>query len=374
MGHSINTVVEADPGSCREAARWLAAVCAGMHDLGTGLHRAKSESESMWEGDAGDAFRDLVSDNAGDADQVAEFLNRAKIALENFANSIATVTTRIDQARMVARQGGLVVTETTIEEPPKPDIPLYNPGPGARRENRERSPEDKRILADYGAKCDVWNEVKVTVDDARADENAAHETLIAAISMNKDLGSYLVPKGWAWAPMLTGAYSGPHTTAKALADVASTAQARAEGALAVLDDPTLTPADRQKVLSNQIMWAGKVRTAETAAQSAKNLDAKIPGSAIGKQLAGKSIRGVGIVGGIVTVYNVKKEIDSGVPKEKAVTKGVATSATGAAVGIFMTAAASAGYISGVVASGGTLLLGTVAAAGVGYYIDHHYYH
>lgn len=373
MPHSISTVVEADPGSCREAARWLSALYDGMHDLGTGLHKAESDSESMWEGEAGDAFRELLSGNAGDADQIAEFLNRTKIALEKFADSIATVTTRIDQARAVAQQGDLIVTATTIEEPAKPAIPLYDPAPGARGDNSDRSPEDQRILADYRAKWDVWSEVQSTVADARAEEESAHADLASAIAMIKGLDDYLIPQGWAWAPMLTGAYTGPYTTAKTLTDAAATAQARAEGALAVLDDPTLTTTDRQKVLSNQVMWAGQVKAAKTSAQSVQNLDAKVPGPGPGKALLGKSVRGVGIVGGIVSVYSVKKEIDAGVPADKAITKGVAQTSTGAAVGVFMSAAAAAGYVGGVAATGGTLLVGTALAAGVGYYVDRHYY-
>lgn len=370
MPHSVDTVVEADPSSCREAARWLMKLYGGVHDLGTGLHKADSNSEAVWEGEAGDAFRELVSGNAGDADQVAEFLNRTKIALEKFADTIATVTSRIDQARMVAQQGGLVVTPTSVEEPPKPNVELYSPAPGA---DNDRSPEDQRIIAAYKAKNDVWSEVVDTVRDARDEEAKAHESLVSALKVNKSLGEYLLPKGWAWAPMLTGAYSGPHLTAKALTEAAATNQARAEGALAVLADPTLTPADRQKVLSNQVMWAGKVHAAQTAAQSGKNLDTKIPGPGGAKQLAGKSVKGVGIVGGIVTVRSVQKEIEAGVPADKAITKGAAQTATGAAVGTVMTAAAAAGYIGAVTATGGTLLIGTALSAGVGYYVDHHYY-
>ena len=113
-----------------------------------------------------------------------------------------------------------------------------------------------------------------------------------------------------------------------------------------------------------MVWAGKVKTAQNAAQSGKNLDAKIPGPGGAKQLAGKSIKGVGIVGGIVAVRSVKKEIDAGVPADKAITKGVAQTGTSAAVGVVMTGAAAAGYIGAVTATGGTLLIGTALAAGV----------
>ena len=367
---SINTVVEAEPGSCREAARWLTKLYNGVFDLGTGLHRAESESEPVWEGEAGDAFRVLVSDNAGDADQVAEFLNRTKIALEKFADTIATVTSRIDQARMVAQSGGLVVTATTIEPPQEPDVELYSPAPGA---DNDRSPEEQRIIANYRAKLDVYQEVDVTIEDARDEEKSAHASLTSALKMMNDFTSYLVPKGWAWGPVVTGLYSGPFTVAKALTEAAATAQARAQGALDVLADPTLTPTDRQKVLSNQLMWAAEVKAAKNSAMSSQNLDGKIPGGARLKGIAGFNVKGIGAAGVLVTTAQTYQAIQDGVPPDKAVTKATAQTATGAAVGVFMTAAASAGYITGVAATGGTLLVGTVLVAGVGYYVDHHYY-
>ncbi|WP_406692866.1 hypothetical protein REH65_14830 [Saccharopolyspora sp. ID03-671] len=373
MANALNTVVEADAESCRLTARWLHQLHTGTHDLGTGLHRAESESESVWEGEAGDAFRTLISGNAGDADQTAEFLNRTRIALETFADSITTVTSRINQARTVAQEGGLVVTPTTIEEPPKPDIPLYSPAPGARSENRERSPEDQRILAEYQALVDVWTEVKVTVDDARSTERKAHDALIAGLKMMKDFTSYLVPQGWAWGPVATGSYSGPYVTARDLTSAAATAQAKADGALAVLMDPTLTPADRQKVLSNQELWSGKVDAARTSAQSVKNIDARVPGAPAFKGFVGWSARGVGAAGAVVTAYQTYDAIQKGVAPDKAITKGVATTAGGTAVGLGMYALAGAGYISGAVATGGTLVIGTAVAAGIGYLVDQHYY-
>lgn len=373
MPNALNTVVEADAESCRAAARWLNELYTGVHDLGTGLHKAESESESAWEGEAGDAFRTLVSSNAGDADQTAEFLNRTRIALEKFADSITTVTARIEQARTVAQQGGLVVTSTTIEEPPTPNVPLYSPAPGARSENRERSSEDQKILADYQALVEVWTEVKVTVDDARSTEQKAHEALTAGLTMMKDFTSYLVPQGWAWAPVTTGTYSGPYVTARDLTSAATTAQAKADGALAVLMDPTLSSADRQKVLSNQEFWAARVDAARTSAQSVKSIDARIPGAPAFKGLVGWSARGVGAAGAVVTAYQTYDAIQKGVAPDKAITKGISTTAGGAAVGLGMYALAGAGYITGAVATGGTLVVGTAVAAGIGYLVDQHYY-
>ncbi|WP_459158859.1 hypothetical protein [Salinifilum ghardaiensis] len=140
----------------------------------------------------------------------------------------------------------------------------------------------------------------------------------------------------------------------------------------MLNDPTLTDADRQQVLRNHLDWEAKARPASTAAQQAQHLDSKIPGSPALKEGLNTSIKGVGAVGAFATAWSVKSEIDSGVPADKAVTKGAASTAASAGVGAGMTALAGAGYIGGVAATGGTLLVGTAVAAGVGWAVDNYY--
>ena len=367
---SINTLVEGDSASCRETADWLGKMSAGCHDIGTGLGKARTESETIWQSEAGDGFRSQSGSNNSDADTLAEYFNRAKIALENFAKELDTVNARINQAREVAAQHGLTVTATTIESPgpAPPKMPVEEPGSVAV----ERSPEEEKAVVEYQGKLAAFREVNATVAEARRTENDAHDALKSALKMTKSLPEALMPKGWAWAPIVTGAYSGSYVMSKALDKIATDARGKAEGAKAVLNDPTLSQAERQSVLRNHLEWEAKARPAATGAQAAEALDNKIPGGSTSKGLAGLSIKGAGVVGIAATGSSVVNDINKGVPADKAVTKGAASTATSAGVGAGMTALAAGGYIGGVVATGGTLLVGTALAAGVGWAVDNYY--
>ncbi|MHA6801390.1 WXG100 family type VII secretion target [Bounagaea algeriensis] len=161
-GGGINTFVEGDSGSCRETAAWLGTMSAGCHDIGTGIHRARSESESVWQGDAGEGFRDEMARNGADADELTEYFNRGKVALDTFADDLDTVRAKMRQAREVATQHGLNVTPTTIEHPgPEPaKMPSNGPGP----DTTERTPGEEQAVADYQAKVRAFNEAHATCE------------------------------------------------------------------------------------------------------------------------------------------------------------------------------------------------------------------
>lgn len=369
-GAVIDTFVEGDPGSCRETAEWLGRLSSGCHDIGTGLHRSRSESVTIWQGEAGESFRGEMRGNAGDADVLAEYFERSKVALEKFAAELDTVRSKVEQARGVAVQHGLTVTPTTIESPgpEPPKMPVEGPGTAVV----ERTPAEEHAVAEYQAKAKAFSEVGVTVHEARRIEQEAHEDLKSGLKMTKSLLEALVPQGWSWAPVATGSYSGAYVTAKALDKVAQTAQSNADGYKSLLADPTFSQADRQQILRNHLDWEGKARPAASAAQSAQGLDGVIPGDDRLKGVLGKTVKGAGVVGIAATANSVRQDIEKGVPADKAVTKGTASTAASAGVGAGMTALAAAGYIGGVAATGGTLLIGTAVAAGVGWAVDNYY--
>ncbi|GAA2330119.1 hypothetical protein GCM10009854_01130 [Saccharopolyspora halophila] len=58
---AINTDVLADPDSCREGVRYLTRLAEANHATGTALNKARSESESDWEGSASEAFREQAA-------------------------------------------------------------------------------------------------------------------------------------------------------------------------------------------------------------------------------------------------------------------------------------------------------------------------
>ncbi|MBE9374931.1 hypothetical protein IQ251_10800 [Saccharopolyspora sp. HNM0983] len=270
----------------------------------------------------------------------------------------------------VAAQAGLSLTPTVIEHPgPEPaKMPMNGPGP----DTTERTPGEEQAIAGYQAKVEAFNEASATVKEARRKEESAHDSLQSALKMTKSLPESLVPQGWAWAPVVTGAYSGAYATAKALNKIADSAQQKADSARALLDKPGLSPAERQQALRGYLDGEGKARPASTGAQSAQRLDDMIPGNPKVKEGLSTSIKGAGVVGLATTGASVYQDIQKGVPKDKAITKGAASTGASAGVGAGMTALAAGGYIGGVAATGGTLLIGTAVAAGVGWAVDNYY--
>jgi uncharacterized protein YukE len=53
----INIEVAGDENTCRATATALTTVSQGISNGATAFHTARSESESLWQGQAGDAFR-----------------------------------------------------------------------------------------------------------------------------------------------------------------------------------------------------------------------------------------------------------------------------------------------------------------------------
>ncbi|MER6990994.1 hypothetical protein ABT337_17785 [Saccharopolyspora hirsuta] len=377
MGQSIDTFVAGDTGSCRSTAAWLGSVSGGVHEIGTGLHRARVDSESCWSGQAGDAFRNVMKVNGADADELAEQVTVVKKALEKFAGELDTVQRRIDQAREVAASKGLTVTPTTIEGPgPAPRNPARN-GPGYRSMPDEKRAEiegvDAARLAEHEAKVRAFQEAKLTVDAARRDEKAAHSALASAMKIHKTFLETLSPSSWtSQVSLAASTYSASHVAANSLAARAREEKALAEAARQLLKDPNLPQADRTKVLTAFLQSSANESAATRAAASNARVDRLIPGPDWTKKAAGLSVRGVGVVGATASAIGAYQAIKAGKDPGRVITTTGAQVATGTAVGAVGAALAAGGYIGGAVATGGTLVAGTVLSAGVGYVVDQHY--
>ena len=58
----VRTEVRDDPGACRSTANWLGRLKAGVQHIGDVSYRERGESESFWQGTAGDSCRRELSD------------------------------------------------------------------------------------------------------------------------------------------------------------------------------------------------------------------------------------------------------------------------------------------------------------------------
>jgi uncharacterized protein YukE len=146
---SVDLRVAGDVQSCRDCATTLQSLGGGIINAATSFYRARSESETLWLGQGGDAFRDRMSPIATGTDQLADHTHEIGQALHAFADDLSTVHSRMDQARQVASDAGLAVNGDTIEAPQEPDQ----------------------------TQAAAYAEASQTVSEARTLETAAHDTL-----------------------------------------------------------------------------------------------------------------------------------------------------------------------------------------------------
>jgi uncharacterized protein YukE len=118
---SVDVRIAGDVQSCRDCATMLQSLGGGIISAATSFYRARSESETLWLGQGGDAFRDRMSPIATGTDQLADHTQAIGQALHAFADDLSTVRSRMDQARQVASDAGLAVNGDIIEAPPEPD-------------------------------------------------------------------------------------------------------------------------------------------------------------------------------------------------------------------------------------------------------------
>lgn len=114
----INIKIEGNPESIRSAGRWLrSSLSAGVEDCITQVYRAHGDSESGWQGEAGNACRAKMSSGGKKADELAADSDRTGQSFEVYADDLQTAKAGMDRARQIALDAGLEVTDTQILDP-----------------------------------------------------------------------------------------------------------------------------------------------------------------------------------------------------------------------------------------------------------------
>ncbi len=362
----INTVVKGTPSSCRATADLLHKIDNGVHNTGSAISRVKSESETCWSGDAGDAFRQAMSKKGKYADDLAEAAGRAEKALDTFADELQTVIGLMRQARDAAREHGLTVTPTTIEPPgPAPKAPDVPAGPYALP--AAPKPEIEAYTAakaEYDRKVKGYREAKATVELARQKEAAAHKALASAMDYEAGLLESL-KKGAAWT--LVGVNHGlvtqPQMNADAFRAKADSFTEKAARAGRLADDPALTASQRATFLSQQEKFTGKAdRAASQAAKTqvvADRINQRVGVGPKAARVMGKTVaKKIPVVGTTLSVgLQVEAVVNDGKPIGKA-----AANVAGGTLGGIAAGAAVGGMIGGPV---GVVVGVGVAAIGSG---------
>lgn len=185
MAGELSTEVHDDPNGSRTVAAYLRKVAESADHANQSFVRVQSESESVWAGTAGKAFRTAQTSNVEDSNQVAGVAGTFARALDAFAADIDTVRARLDQARGVAGSAGLITTPTVIL-PPGPADPA--PGGASAGGSYAQKPDPqspaaqhhRQQLLDHQQKQQAFDEVTATVTEARALQAKAHHELEAA--------------------------------------------------------------------------------------------------------------------------------------------------------------------------------------------------
>lgn len=181
---AVNTEIVGDPEGCQASGEWLRALSHGSLDAETLLIGVRNNSEHCWGDAVGDTFRSRLDDGRRDAGALAEDIGRIGDAQVGFADDLRTALASMREARMVAAQGGFVLTPTTIEEPRGPGAPVPANGLSPTvDEMQDHFAREERHRALVG----VFNEAVGIVDRARGEENDAHETLARKVDHRKSL-------------------------------------------------------------------------------------------------------------------------------------------------------------------------------------------
>lgn len=182
MGN-LDTKVQFNGGDVTNAATWCDSVSHALHDVGGDIKKASTDSESSYEGAAGDALRNDLNQQVSGIDDFTQKVDKVRDALNTFRDEMNTVKQRMEQAHAVAAQGGCQVAGDTIVDPgpaPQPSGLAAASGPIPPEQahaHADAVQAHQAAAADHARKVKAFNEAKATVDDARQKENDAHDGL-----------------------------------------------------------------------------------------------------------------------------------------------------------------------------------------------------
>lgn len=380
----LNIEVLGNTATCRTAAQWLTNVSSSAHDAGTQLHQCRSESETGWQGAAGDAFRDNVGHLAKETDDLSQRATSVSSALNTFADSIDSIKQQVANLRGMATSAGLTVTDKLIMPPgPEPGgapvMPPNGANPQAGQQYRQQQAAYETSHGAWQNRVRAFQEASTTMDQLRERETEAHRALVGVLKNPTFLDQYgmtilakaktgvslahgitnsniekLMGKVDDFDASLTkaqGVIEGPATVAErqaAITEAAALQSARSDAAAAL--------ADMQNVGKATKAMGGSVFSA-TATDFLD--EASTVGKAI-KPIAGK----LPLVGVGLTAISAGVDIAEGKPAAKEIEKGVgdtaASIAAGAAVGTCI-----GGPVGTIVGAG----VGLIAAYGVDKLVD-----
>lgn len=365
---SLNTEIVGDPQGCRQYGGWLRSLGDGALDTSDLLTQVSANSAFCWDDHVGDLFRLQMDSGKRDASALYDVISRVGDAVNRFADDLATAIATMNEARTVARNGGVLLTPTTIEPPPMPEHMTSITASGRVADIVGQS----EVSEVYRTQLSAYQDADWIVARARAQEQEAHDTLGRRIG-EREHELEEIRRASRFLPLVEVAVSGPASTfaqASTWTRLAQRYQDHADAARRIWDDPFRTQAARTAALNEFLLNQGR------AAQAGRAAEAIHPGS----MLRGLQHSRVGrhMLEGIAV--NERVAVQRGVPVPRAASSVLgsipAASVLGAGAGVALDVAAGEPPEQAVVSNAaavsvgaGTtvLLLGSAVAgpAGVG---------
>ncbi|MGH3797173.1 MAG: hypothetical protein ACRDSP_20055 [Pseudonocardiaceae bacterium] len=366
---SLNTQIAGDPQGCRDYGGWLRALGDGTLDTSDLLGQVSARSDFCWGDQVGDLFRGQMQDGKRDAGVLYDVISRMGDAVNGFADDLATAIASMNEARMVAREGGVLVTATTIEPPPMPEH-LTSIVASDRIQDIVAQSEAGEA---YQTQLSAYQDADRIVQRARGEERAAHEALARKVGAHQHELEEIrrVSRFLPVAGIAAGAPASVYAQASAWTRMARRYQDFADDARRIWDDPFRTQVARTSALNEFLLNQGRATQAGRLAERL-NPDTMLRGLQ-------RSPVGRNVLESLAT--NVERAVlDRGVPVPRAAggllrslpVAGVLGAGAGAALDVAAgeppeQAIVSNGAAAVVGMATTTLLLGSVAAgpAGVG---------
>lgn len=171
---SLDTTVDGDPAGITDAAAGLGALGQGFTSTASGVGAAGGLSESLWTGDAGDAFRSGLLPVRRAIDEVAGATERANQAMRTFAAELKAVKEKIQRAKEIAAAADLEVSGDSIEPPTPPPLPRLAATPEAATAEADRY---AAAQAKYRRQLRAYKQAEELLTEARAEEKKARAAL-----------------------------------------------------------------------------------------------------------------------------------------------------------------------------------------------------
>ncbi|RZS41127.1 hypothetical protein EV193_103446 [Herbihabitans rhizosphaerae] len=344
---TLNTEVKGEPEELRKTARWLREAKKSVHATGTQVGKARTESETEWAGKTGEGFRTRMGEARGRIDDLSSNAGKVATALDDHAEALDSVKSKMRKARTIASEGGLTVTATSIEPPgPAPAAPTPLP--------KDKEPTPAQTKAHDAATSAQSAHLKqvAAYKNAEKEVKKAESKLDKSVQFFKDESK----KWWFWSDLFSGGVAlGVESASKFnkqtgkfkdRAKIARqhAARARAQGKSDI--------AKRYSRLAQQRAAAGRTNINARDSNFFRKYANKMPGWAKGAVTAdmGKLVRGGG------RFARAARPVLSKVP-----VLGLGLTA----VGVGMDIKEGKGVAKSVVAGGGSLMAGAAVGTAIG---------